>query len=369
MKKFLTLIIAISMVLTLAVTASANTNVIKKGTAVVDGQLDAAYHNSLVIRDLGTKPNVLVNVAEWPFTCTADVYFLYDDERLYVYCDVTDDDVNTLGKAFLEKYNAYQTDLIELRFSFNGDPHDVIKCSVDAYGYTLFGLYEHYDKIDYSEFEYKTAFTDKGYAIEISMPCTKGDMDMIKTGKLGFTYSLNDLDNDGNHYEYAEVYNSKSGQWTCDFYELSNEWASTNAPVTSAPVTTKAPETTPAPEETTEAPEEDTTAAEAEDTTAAEVEDTTAAEGEDTTVAEEGTTAAEGEDTTVAGESDTTVEGENTTEADTTVADEETTAGNTTNPTDDGEKKDFPVGVIIGIVAAVVVIAGIAVALAKKKKQ
>ncbi len=229
MKKILSLILVFSMIFALAITTSAASDVVKKGTAKVDGVLDNAYLNSLVVKDLGTKPNALdeAEVGEWPFTCKADVYFLYDDARLYVYCDVTDDDVMTLGETFLKDYNAYQTDLIEMRFSFNGDPHNVIKVSVDAYGYTLFGLKHHYEMIDYSTFEYKTAFTDKGYAIEVSMPCTKGQMDMIKAGKLGFTYSLNDLDIDGNHFEYAESYNYKGidagEEWTCVFYELSDD--------------------------------------------------------------------------------------------------------------------------------------------------
>ncbi|MBQ8249519.1 MAG: hypothetical protein IJY93_06535 [Clostridia bacterium] len=207
MKKLLSLILAFAMIFALTVTTSASADVVKKGTAVVDGKLDPQYQNSLVLRGLGTKPNVLPDHQDWPYNCTADVYFLYDDARLYVYCDVTDDDVNTLGKAFFEENeNAYQSDLVELRFSFNGDPHEVIKVSIDAYGYTMFGLEKHYEMIDYSTFVYKTALTDKGYAIEVSLPCTKGNMDMIKTGQLGFTYSLNDIDDDGNHYEYAEMY-------------------------------------------------------------------------------------------------------------------------------------------------------------------
>ncbi|MBQ8248834.1 MAG: hypothetical protein IJY93_02990 [Clostridia bacterium] len=377
MKKLITLILAISMIFTLAVATSASSDVVKKGTATVDGELDNAYLNSLVIKDCGTKPNALneSEVGAWPFTCKADFYFLYDDSRLYVYCDVTDDDPLTLGKAFLEKYNTYQVDLVEMRFSFNGDPHDIFKVSIDSHGYTIFGLTAHYEKIDYSTFEYKTKLTDKGYAIEVSIPCTKGDLDMIKTGKLGFTYSLNDLNNDGIHYEYAESYDYKGvstgKEWTAVFYDLSNEYASGTAPVT-----TKAPETTPAPEETTEAPEADTTAAEAEDTTVAEVEDSTAAEGEDTTVAEEETTAAEGEeDTTVAeGEEDTTVaEGEDETTAD--EGEEDTTAGKDDENKGDGDKtneggdKKDNTGLIIGIVAAVIVIAGVAVVLSKKKKN
>ncbi len=244
-----------------------------------------------------------------------------------------------------------------MRFSFDGDPHDIFKVSVDAYGYTMFGLKNHYEKIDYSTFEYKTKLTDKGYGIEVSIPCTKGSLDMIKTGKMGFTYSLNDLTTEGMHYEYAESYDYKgtsSGtEWTAVFYDLSNEYASGTAPVT-----TKAPETTPAPE-TTETPEADTTAAEVEDTTVAEGEDdTTATEGEDTT---------EAESTTEAEEVDTTATEDETTVADdeeTTVAEEDITAEEK-----DDEKGGISAGVIIGIVAAVVVIAGIAVVLSKKKKQ
>ncbi len=49
MKKLITLILAISMIFTLTVTTSASSDVVKKGTATVDGELDNAYLNSLVI--------------------------------------------------------------------------------------------------------------------------------------------------------------------------------------------------------------------------------------------------------------------------------------------------------------------------------
>ncbi|MBQ8250266.1 MAG: hypothetical protein IJY93_10380 [Clostridia bacterium] len=389
MKKFFSFVLtAIILVSCLAISTAASVSengALRMGTAVIDGVLDDAYTGSLVIKDAGKDASENQLETEWNGSCYADIYVMYDNEYLYLFAHVTDDDLTTRGKRYAtsSEENPTSNDCIEFRLILNGLKNDQFKCSIDGFGYNLFGLPHHYEIIDYSTFNYKVITNQAAgtYDVELAVPCTKGTLDLIKCGELGLAYQLNDVDNSGITQEFSlYTSNRATAVWTTSTYKLTGEKAVPGAVVpvnpygnsgavttTEAPETTAAPETTPAPVETTEAPEADTTAA-PEDTTAApeEVEDTTAAEAEDTT------TAAEVEDTTVEGE-DTTAEGEDTTvaeESETTEAkDEDTTVEDTTAEDDKGDASGIPTPVIIGIVAAVVVIAGVAIMLSKKKKN
>lgn len=242
MKKFATLALAAALSLSLAVTASADFDgAIKKGTAVVDGKLDDAYNYSFSIKDLGTAANNYGT--EWWNTATADVYFLYDDSTLYICALIEDDDVLTKGEAFATGTNPYQNDNIEFRLSLDGT-QDTIKVAVDAYGYACYGLAAHYDKIDYSTIEYATTYTDTSYVVEVGIPCTKGNLDMIKAGKLGFTYQLNDINADGKHVNHTTSFEGEAVKIPV-FVALSDEEAKApEAPKTETPATTPAAGTT-----------------------------------------------------------------------------------------------------------------------------
>ncbi len=244
MKKFVTLFLAFALVLSLAITASANLDgAIKKGTAVVDGQLDDVYTDSFSLKGLGTGP-VAPASQEWWNTASADIYFLYDDSYLYICALVSDDDVLSKGEAFATGENPYENDNIELRLSLDGS-NDTIKVAVDAYGYACYGLAEHYEKIDYSTIKYAATHTNTSYSVEVAIPCTKGNLDMIKTGKLGFKYQLNDINADGKHVCHATSFFGEKAKAPV-FIALSDEVAkapaapqapTTEAPVTEAPVT------------------------------------------------------------------------------------------------------------------------------------
>ncbi len=417
MKKFLTLALAVFMVIScFTVTTAAADGALKMGTPTIDGVLDDIYTGSVMIKGVGADASKNQLTSEWDGSMVCDIYLMYDNNYFYGFVHGVDDDLISRGRAYATSdKNPIVNDVFEFRLVFNGNDQDQFKASIDAYGYDLFGLPKHYEIMDYDTFVWavKTDEAAGTFDIEIAIPCTKGNLDLIKYGTLGFAFQMNDIDYDGRVQEFSLYNTNQQNIWTTAKYTLSGQPAvagqgqtvqagpvtGTIAEVTTAapePDTTPAPETTPAPADTTEAPEADTTVAEADDTTAAEGEDTTAAEGEDTTAAEgEDTTAAGGEDTTAAeGEDTTAAEGEDTAEAegeddttaaedevDTTAADdEETTAADDEETTvadeeettaDEGEddKGGLPVGVIIAIVAAVVVIAGIAVALSKKKKN
>ena len=245
MKKFATMFLAAALSLSLlAVGASADFDgAIKKGTAKVDGVLDDAYNYSFSLKDLGTAANAYGT--EWNNTAKADVYFLYDDTTLYICALVEDDDVLTKGETFAIGNNPYANDNIEFRLSLDGSPTDTIKVAVDAYGYACYGLVDHYDRIDYSSIAYATTYTETSYVVEVGIPCTKGELDMIKTGKLGFTYQLNDINAEGKHQNHTTSFQGEAVKMPV-FVALSNEAATAGATTTPAAPSTGDTTTTPA---------------------------------------------------------------------------------------------------------------------------
>lgn len=227
MKKLITLFLTTALSIgLLAVGASADGDKIKIGTPEIDGVLDEAYTYSLVLKDLGTAANAYES--EWPGDCTADVYFLYDDDMVYICAVVNDNDVLSKGEDYvLNTYNPIQNDVIEFRVSLNGEL-DTIKVAVDAYGYGMFGLTDHMEKFDYSYIEYATTHTDTQYIVEVGIPCTEDGFDMIEAGKFGFAYQINDIDDGDGYYYYTSTFAGEEPK-TPIFYELSDEIAA--APV------------------------------------------------------------------------------------------------------------------------------------------
>ncbi len=280
MKKLLTLLLAVVLVASLAVAASAadfqGNGVIKMGTATVDAQLDPAYTGSLYFTGLGTGTNGYDQ--PWGYTAEASIYLMYDSTYLYIFAEVIDDDVFTKGPVYCMGYNPYANDCIEFRLNFQGtDGDDNHKVSIDAYGFSCFGLDKSLAVIDYESLEYATEITDFGYNVEVAIPCSKGQTDMIKAGKLGFTYQLNDITVSGGHQNFTTSFVGEP-QKNTPFYALSTEKAvaGTVTPGTSAT-------TTPKVEDSTTPKVEDSPTPKVEDSTTPKVEDSTTPKADDTT--------------------------------------------------------------------------------------
>ncbi|MBQ8552493.1 MAG: hypothetical protein IJ428_06745 [Clostridia bacterium] len=224
-----------------AVGSSAADNTVKIGSPTVDGKLDDIYTDSLAI-ELGTGTNAHTGAAAagWENNAKGMIYFLYDDEYLYACAVVDDNDVTTAGEAFAKGNNPYQNDNIEMRLCLDGKT--TIKVGIDAYGYACYGNTADYAYIDYSTIKYKTVYTDTNYVIECAIPCTKGSLDMITSGKLGFKYQLNDLNDDGKHYNFAPDY-AGEGPKGIVYYDLSSDKAEVAAPAPAPAPSVSAPAT------------------------------------------------------------------------------------------------------------------------------
>lgn len=261
MKKLITLFLAVMLIASLGIAASADDfqgqGVIKMGTAVVDAQLDPAYTGSLHFTGLGTGENGYDQ--PWGYTAEASIYLMYDSTYLYIFAEVIDDDVFTKGPVFCMGNNPFANDCIEFRMNFKGtDGDDNHKVTIDAYGYRAFGLDKSLAVIDYDSLEYATEITDTGYNVEVAIPCSKGATDIIKVGKLGFTYQLNDITASGGHQNFTTSFYGEPGKNT-PFYALSTEKAVAGQGGSVTPTTTPKVEVTTPKTEVTTPKTEDTT--------------------------------------------------------------------------------------------------------------
>ncbi len=271
MKKLITLLLAVVLIASLGIATSADdfqgNGVIKMGTATVDAKLDPAYTGSLYFTGLGTGANAYED-QPWSYTAEASIYFMYDSTYLYIFAEIIDDDVFSKGPVYCMGDNPYENDCIEFRMNFNGtDGGDNHKIAIDAYGYRVFGLAKSIGIVDYDNIQYATEITDTGYCVELAIPCSKGGTDMIKAGKLGFTYQLNDITVDGAHQNFTSSFVGEPAK-NSPFYALSTEAAvaGEGSAITLPAVTTpEAEDTTPVVEDTT--PEAEGTTPKADDTT------------------------------------------------------------------------------------------------------
>ena len=165
MKKFFTLALAVLMVVScFAISTSAADGELKMGTAKVDGILDDLYTGSVMIKGVGSDLAKNQLNPEWDGSCVADIYIMYDNDYLYLFAHVTNDDLLTRGRAYCTSNNPIYND--------------------------CFGLPKHCDIMDYSTFIYEVVTDEEAgaYAIELAIPCTKGKLDLIKCSTLGFAF-------------------------------------------------------------------------------------------------------------------------------------------------------------------------------------
>ena len=120
----------------------------------LDGKLDAAYKKSFsqtvnVIRESGK-----------PATASAQVYYLYDADYLYVCADVKDAEIITPDPA--KKTSAWTQDGIELCFDFANDGKTLSKWTTWCDG-TLMNKSAN----AITDAEYKTSMGTDGYIVEL----------------------------------------------------------------------------------------------------------------------------------------------------------------------------------------------------------
>lgn len=138
------------------------------------------------------------------FDLSSHFKILWDDNNLYVFVSVLDEELNDSGAEL------YQKDGVEFYFdgdnSKNVDPGLPISFPPTAYddnddffrflpnGSSALGAW---GIINTTNFEFETKITDKGYNVEIKMPFSDlPELSAVAGSEFGFEFQVNDNDND-----------------------------------------------------------------------------------------------------------------------------------------------------------------------------
>ena len=203
MKKILALtalLMAASMVTALPASAAVVTaDSIKKGTPVIDGQLDDIYRQSAMFQLEASDIGAVYSTYTGEYDHNAAAHFLWDEEYLYMYIYVQDNDTVTHGKDYIEENGnaAWVNDAVETWFVVNEE--SMFKVHNDAYGYTMFaaaevgstgGTYTPEIMFDIENSIYKTIPGSDGYAIEVAFKPTEA---FKADSTIQFCIQVNDI--------------------------------------------------------------------------------------------------------------------------------------------------------------------------------
>lgn len=181
------------------------------GTPVVDGILDDLYKNS-------DKYTITFGKDGAESYSTAEVYWLWDEDKLYYYADVTDDtpstNVNTSNIG-----DIWKTDCVEFGFNVtpdkeSGDPHKTANSAVylAAIGYgeamDIYGALPEIASVKEGSF-CAAVETDKGWALEIELPIFNDETGLsAAAGNIIAMYTILHNDTDNDNVRNSETYSN-----------------------------------------------------------------------------------------------------------------------------------------------------------------
>ena len=212
MKKLITILLVVAMLLAMTVTAHADeeftptTYKTAQGTAVVDGVKDEAYEQSdvLVVEKGGLDRELLEGHA------TAKAWTLWDEANLYVYVEVND---TTPGGVPDETDSAWENESIEIYVDYenNKEFQNSLAASAEACQLRICRYPDSYPQITgqglfQSQFAENTTFKvvdngENGYIVEAAIKHSEYSM----LGKIGFSVQIND-DMNGDKVRDSIVY-------------------------------------------------------------------------------------------------------------------------------------------------------------------
>ncbi len=226
---------AVSMVSALPASAAVVTaDSIKKGTPVLDGELDDIYRQSAMFQledaDIGAVYSTLQRRIR-------PAHFLWDEDYLYMYVYVQDDDTLTHGQDYIAENGnaAWQNDAVETWFVVNEE--SMFKVHNDAYGYTMFAAaevgttgsaYTPEIMFDIENSIYKTIPGSNGYAIEVAFK----PLEAFKADStIQFCIQVNDIQDE----TASTIYCSGAQDPTPYMFTLSAEEVVIEAPAEDVP--------------------------------------------------------------------------------------------------------------------------------------
>lgn len=195
MKKTALCLITSALTLTLGIVAQAASTEVMKGTPVIDGKKDAIYSQTISIPLMADSLVYSTSSDEPESDARGTSYLMYDNDYFYVFGEVTDDDVIKNEDATGPEENPWDQDAFENWIDL-GD--GVFKATVSPFVDYAFGTGD----IDPSTFKWACIKGDKGYTIELAIPASLGQGDVIS-----YVLQLNDYGKDG----YIRCYGAQQG--------------------------------------------------------------------------------------------------------------------------------------------------------------
>ncbi len=280
MKKFLSSVLAIALMATMALTSAASDVAeckgdvpkVEAGSVTIDGVKDAAYDNALCV-DI-SQP--LDGAATGTY---GKAYMLWTDGSYYLLVEVYDADV--VAPTEDNQLNSpWMTDSVEIFFDFTNEAAGLAEqYRIDCTGFPSYyiegGAYYAYGPEDAKEYfdEYAASKTDVGYNVEMRVNLKEAleDYELKEGNSIGLQLQINDCTSDGNRCVYNMVSSQNAGSWDVSLYD----YVTLGAPITVA-AETEAETEAAAPE--TEAETEAVVAETVEETVVAPAETSEAAE-------------------------------------------------------------------------------------------
>ena len=187
-------------------------NEIKYATPQIDGKIDDAYLSSAIY----TLPTSIVwNAANVTDTAdhTAKTYFLWDENYIYVACEVTDPKVQSRGQDYFKPltttvltnpsgYNPYKNDCVEHWFLYDDDIICKVSCDAKGYGFYTMpqdggGMGKNPGEIfDIANSTKAVSETANGYIIELALKLNGDKLTENKAGvEVKYGLQVNDINN------------------------------------------------------------------------------------------------------------------------------------------------------------------------------
>lgn len=211
----------------------------------IDGVKDAVYEQGLKIEIKSQMDSNEVHA-------TGVAYLLYKDGYLYVFGEVTDDDIVETPKSYLTG-QPWISDSMEVFINEknSGEVNDTMQYRIDNSGwpcaYSQSGLQAYGDDAAAEYFQSGVKLTETGYNTEYRIP--------VKENTIGISFQINDMFSDGTAQTYAMVYSEATkkgpGSWNAEKYPYVTIGGSTVSASATTPAASEPADTTPAQDNTT----------------------------------------------------------------------------------------------------------------------
>jgi len=191
MKKLITACLALALAASAAISASAASDAVLKGTPKIDGVMEEIWTQSYTLpRDTANKGYTFGGAGE-PYTVDFNSYYLWDDSYFYICTVVTDDDLVDVGAdTYKADPKQWLSDAVETGFNMT-DAATKFKVHTDAFGHALY-IGDGTAPFTVEEIKHAVKINKDGYVLEIAFPMDDVKK-IMKDDKVIIRTQVNDI--------------------------------------------------------------------------------------------------------------------------------------------------------------------------------